>query len=407
MQCCCVALVLSILSACPLHAQENARALIAEVVATYKAAKTYHFETASDNEMTSEWHRSWSSSRQTLARDRSERFRFEVSHVSGSYAVVSDGKTLWRAAHDTREFIQNPVTGPILDTKGGGPLAQSGLSYLKAAASYLERWEDHLQKAERLRDESIEVGGSLIECAVVRADYAPPRGATGIDHWARTLWIDKRRKIVLHEENVSRGKLDPTRPYAQMQTRHTIRHTVASIGEPLPDSLFVYNPPASYREVDKLERASPRPAKDLIGKPAPELSLQTLTGDTVKLSDFRGKVVLLDFWAAWCAPCRAQMPAIASLYRQVKDQGLVVLGVNDDESPEEALKFLAGQAYDWPHLFDGKQKQARDKYKVAAIPALVLIDKLGAVADYQVGAGEAAATALREALQKQGFQLAP
>lgn len=106
--------------------------------------------------------------------------------------------------------------------------------------------------------------------------------------------------------------------------------------------MFIYSPPANYREVDRLEHAFPRPAKDLIGKPAPELSMQTLTGDTVKLSDLRGKLVLLDFWAAWCGPCRDQLPAIAKLYRETKDQGLILLGVNDDETTEQALKFLQG-----------------------------------------------------------------
>ncbi|MBI5086032.1 MAG: TlpA family protein disulfide reductase [Acidobacteria bacterium] len=157
--------------------------------------------------------------------------------------------------------------------------------------------------------------------------------------------------------------------------------------------------------MDRLERAFSRPAADLNGKPAPELSLQSLTGETVSLSQFRGKIILLDFWAAWCAPCRTQLPALARLHRESKDQGVVLLGINDDESPEIALKYLRENGYDWQNLFDGTQKDARAKFKVAGIPALVVIDQQGVIVEYQVGSGETSEQAVRVALQKLGVKL--
>jgi thiol-disulfide isomerase/thioredoxin len=271
--------------------------------------------------------------------------------------------------------------------------------------SYIERFEENLTRAEQIRNETLELDGKRIECVVVRAEYAPPKGSAGIESWTRTLWIDKQRNIVLMEESVTRGKLFPSRPFDDAESRHRKRYIVASINEPVPAALFVYTPPPNFRETDKLERAFPRVARDLIGKEAPELWLQTLAGETVKLADLRGKIVLLDFWATWCEPCRNQMPAIAKLHRETKDQGVVLLGVNNDETPEKALKWVKEQGYDWPSLYDGKQKDARGKYKVDGIPTLVLIDKQGIIAEYQVGSGEIVDAAVRSALKKLAIKL--
>jgi outer membrane lipoprotein-sorting protein len=116
----CSLLFLSIGITVRLSAQQDAMPLIHQVVATYKGAKSYHFESITESELSSELHRSWSKSRGILAKDQPERVHFETIDNSGSYVVVSDGKTLWRAAPETREFIRTSVTGPLLDTKGGG-----------------------------------------------------------------------------------------------------------------------------------------------------------------------------------------------------------------------------------------------------------------------------------------------
>jgi thiol-disulfide isomerase/thioredoxin/outer membrane lipoprotein-sorting protein len=355
--------------------------------------------------MISEIHRSWTKSREIFAKDQPDRLHFETIESNGSFVVVSDGKSLWRAAPETREFIRTAVTGPLLDTKGGGPIAESGLQRLKFMMSYMERLAENLTRAEQIRNETLEVDGKPIECVVVRADYAPPKGSAGIESWTRTLWIDKQRSIVLREENVTRGKLFPSRPFDDTEIRHRRLYMVASINEPVPASLFVYTPPRNFREMEKLERPSPRVPRDLIGKEAPDLSLQTLTGETVKLADLRGKIVLLDFWATWCEPCRDQMPAIAKLHRETRDQGVVLLGVNDDETAEKALKWAREQGYDWPSLYDGKQKDARRKYKVDGIPTLVLIDKQGIIAEYQLGSGEIVDASVRSALKKLAIKL--
>jgi peroxiredoxin/outer membrane lipoprotein-sorting protein len=401
----CFVFFLLIVAAAPLRAQEDATALLRQVAAAYKDAKSYHFESVTDSDLISELHRSWSRRRLILAKDAAGRVRFENIDSGGSHVVVSDGSAVWIAAPDTREFIRRELAGPLLEMKGGGPVAETGLRLLRFVMSSFQQLEENLLRAERLQDELLEVESRPVECIVVRADYSPPKGAVGIESLTRTFWIDKERMIVLREESVSRGKLFPSRPFDDVESRHRRRYLVASIDQPVAGSLFVYHPPPGFREMDSLERAFPRPARDLIGKEAPPLSLPALTGETLNLADLRGKIVLLDFWATWCEPCRKQMPRMAKLYRQIKDQGVVLLGVNDDEIPDEALKFTREHGYDWPSLYDGKQKEARKNYKVHAIPALVLIDSQGIVADYQLGAGDPADSSIRSALKKLGINL--
>jgi thiol-disulfide isomerase/thioredoxin/outer membrane lipoprotein-sorting protein len=402
---CCSVLFLSVVAVLRLSAQQDAMPLIREVVTTLKGAKSYHFESVTESDLSGELHHTWSKGREVLAKDQADRVHFETIGETGSYVVVSDGKTLWRAAPDSREFIRTPLSGPLLDTKGGGPVAESSLQRLKFTMSYLEKLEENLSRAEQVRNETLEVDGKLIECVVVRAEYTAPKGSVGIESRTRTFWIDKQRKIVLREDSLTRGKLFPTRPFDDVESRHSKRYVAASVNEPVPAALFVYTPPRTFREVDKLERPFPRAARDLIGKPAPELSMQTLTGETLNLRELRGKIVLLDFWATWCEPCRKQMPSIAKLYRETREQGVFLLGVNDDETQEKALQFIKEQGYDWPNVHDAKQLNARSSYKVDAIPTVVVIDKEGIVAEYQIGDGEVVDTSIRTALRKLGIKL--
>lgn len=143
---------------------------------------------------------------------------------------------------------------------------------------------------------------------------------------------------------------------------------------------------------------------EMMGKPAPEFELATLDDKTVSLSDLRGKVVLLEFWASWCAPCRTQMPAIAALYNSLKDQGLVLLGVNEDENEGAAVAYLKELGFsDWQSIYDKHVLMV--SFMLRVIPALILIDKDGIIVEYQIGSAPPATDKIVDALKKQGFQL--
>lgn len=114
--------------------------------------------------------------------------------------------------------------------------------------------------------------------------------------------------------------------------------------------------------------------------PAPGFTLRTLAGAAVSLDSLRGHVVLLDFWATWCAPCRRSMPELQALHDRHAAQGLTVLGVSIDENADAKVRrFVRTQRFTYPIAIDGGTTPAWQAYHVKAIPAVFLIDRVGRV----------------------------
>jgi thiol-disulfide isomerase/thioredoxin len=120
-------------------------------------------------------------------------------------------------------------------------------------------------------------------------------------------------------------------------------------------------------------------------KMAPDFSLQSLDGKTVRLSDFRGKAVLLNFWATWCEPCKIEMPWFVELQKKYGPDGLQIVGVAmDDGTPREIGKFTTGIGVDYP-ILTGKESQ-RDQVAslyggVQFLPVSIYIDRQGRIVD--------------------------
>jgi cytochrome c biogenesis protein CcmG/thiol:disulfide interchange protein DsbE len=111
-----------------------------------------------------------------------------------------------------------------------------------------------------------------------------------------------------------------------------------------------------------------------VGAPAPNFELQTLDGRTVQLADFRGRPVLVNFWASWCNPCREEFPFLQQLVNHHKD--LVVLGVTEDTITSDAKAFVRHQRATWPMLADSAGQVARE-YGVKPIPQTMFVDRDG------------------------------
>lgn len=109
---------------------------------------------------------------------------------------------------------------------------------------------------------------------------------------------------------------------------------------------------------------------------APNFTLKSNSGKNLKLSEFRGQVVMLNFWASWCGPCRQEMPLLDKLYQRYKPLGFTILGINVDEDINEAHKMLRSIPVTFPILFDTENKVS-ELYKVKAMPSTFLIDRDG------------------------------
>ena len=116
----------------------------------------------------------------------------------------------------------------------------------------------------------------------------------------------------------------------------------------------------------------------LVGGPAPEIALKDLQGHEVKLSDLRGKTVLLNFWATWCKPCKEEMPAMQACYDKLRGQGLVVLAVNELEDTEKVIEHIRTHGHTFPVVMD-HDNQVANRYGVVGLPASFLIDRQGIV----------------------------
>jgi peroxiredoxin len=116
----------------------------------------------------------------------------------------------------------------------------------------------------------------------------------------------------------------------------------------------------------------------LVGGPAPEILLKDLQERDVRLSDFRGKVVLLNFWATWCKPCKEEMPAMQASYDKLRDRGFVVLAVNELEDTQKVADHIRTHRHTFQVVMD-RNNQVANRYGVVGLPVSFLVDPQGIV----------------------------
>ena len=119
-------------------------------------------------------------------------------------------------------------------------------------------------------------------------------------------------------------------------------------------------------------------ASDLSGQPAPDFSLKSSTGENLRLSEYRGDVVMINFWATWCGPCRQEMPLLDDLFDRYNRVGFNLLGVNIDDDSRRAMQMVEDLGVSFPVLFDDSKKVSK-LYQVEAMPVTVIVDREGTV----------------------------
>lgn len=276
-------------------------------------------------------------------------FRAEKVEKTGAAepsVIISDGKTVWTLFPESNEYDAMPAG------------KQSFAPYLHDYALL-----DEIRAPARI------VGSGRV------ADAECTKVAIGDGNHTRTLWIDPKTNFIRKEEtkDISSGTEGVSKSSI---TTFFVAHTIE-----MPEStIFSFDPVrTNAKERRELQKAAPVAS---IGTVAPEFVLRNLEGKEVRLSDLRGKMVLLDFWATWCAPCRSAMPATELLHRELKDKGLIVLAI-DDENAEEQRAFLRKFGYSFSSLVD-RGNMVKNLFKVGGIPTTVLIDSAGKIKAYEV-----------------------
>lgn len=326
-----------------------AKALLKKVAETYRTIPGARFESEQFVESLSQQSALRTTIVYKITISKFGKFRAERVEESGArepVVTISDGKTKWTFFPESNEYnampAGNQISAPYI-------YAYAVLDEIRAPA--------RITGAGRVAD---------ADCTVVAIGDA--------DH-TRALWIDRKTNFVRKEET-----RDISTRGGESTSTSSITFSVARPVESPESTLFSFDPGKMHaKERRELQKAAPVAS---IGTVAPEFVLRNLEGKEVRLSDMRGKMVLLDFWATWCAPCRAAMPTTELLHRELKDSGLIVLGIDDEESGEQK-EFLGKFGYSFSSLADPGNR-VKNLYKVGGIPTTVLIDGEGKIRAYEV-----------------------
>jgi peroxiredoxin len=146
--------------------------------------------------------------------------------------------------------------------------------------------------------------------------------------------------------------------------------------------LFEFTPPGNAKEVESLDIPGVR-RTILTGTHAADFKLKDLEGNEFTLSAVRGKVVLLDFWATWCGPCRRELPSIEKIYQDYSKSGVIIAGVNDEDSGK-VKSFVKKNEYSFPTLMDSSRK-VHAAFRVRAIPSVLVIGPDGVITKHFIG----------------------
>ena len=165
-------------------------------------------------------------------------------------------------------------------------------------------------------------------------------------------------------------------------TRWVIAGAVAAVGVLTFSMMFR----ASPVEIDKPAAFGDKPGCKSEGPANLDFTVKDMNGASVRLADYKGKVMLINFWATWCPPCKAELPGLIALHDAYKDKGLAILGVSEDDDPETLRKFAAEWKIRYPMLVGRDEDKLFDAYgPLYGIPTSVIVGRDGAVCGRHVG----------------------
>jgi thiol-disulfide isomerase/thioredoxin len=320
------------------------------------------------------------------------------------YAFGADAEGLWYHWPRGQQWIRAPLSEldgvDVWDwarSVGVGDVGTLTLidARLKPEASIEEIWSSVLSWWGVERGERDGRPGAWVYVEVKPG----PRELRGVPRTLRA-WIDEQTGRVLVQES-DMTAVDSARanavigvaesPVPDWTTRRIILE-YRELSGPIAEAEMGPKLSAEDQKVETIDREkyAERLAAEqlaLLGSPAPELDLELLAGGRQKLSDLKGRVVVLDFWATWCGPCLAAMPKLQALSERFKDKPVTVLGVNTEPqlSREAIQRVLEGKQVTFGQML-GATPEMQEPFRVMGIPHLVVIDQQGVVRDIHVGA---------------------
>jgi tetratricopeptide (TPR) repeat protein/thiol-disulfide isomerase/thioredoxin/outer membrane lipoprotein-sorting protein len=360
---------------------EDPQEIIKRAGGAYEQFKTCQIVASSTNLMTGDEWETTVKSKLRISLEKPGKLRVESRGVMTQF-LVSNGVDTWTYFAGMKEYTKRPASASVQGDLGSNPWA-SGLLI-----------RGNPKDAKLIGEQEMVIEGAPRRCHVIQADG---------EHGERfKYWIDEKNYLVLRTEMTSASTpAMPGVPPMRM-TQNTVVESL-KIGEGIADDVFTFTPPSDAKLVAQFGVANgaipSNQGSQYIGKSAADFTLRDLSDKPVRLSDLRGKVVVLDFWATWCGPCREEMPDLEELQKANKD--IVVLGVDVGEDETQVKKFVSDNHITFPILLAGQDRMIED-YGAHGYPTTVVIDKSGAIRSYTVGYATGGDSNLRVAIKRAG-----
>jgi thiol-disulfide isomerase/thioredoxin len=350
--------------------------LLTRVSQHYADAKSYRIDAVEERESHNELHRDWQKMLLHAGEAPGNKFRYEGQSGLGSALSSSDGKQVWNYRFEEHAYTATPVS--INDPNERRILVQD--EFALNEAEHLRRKLASLAQvynsATLMPEAQLDLNGRTMSCYVVHVSSDDAKRKRPEYSFEETIWIDKATETVAKSVEHAHTFMIVGGANVPIDTETTTTYPVSELNSPIPDSFFTFAPPADAKLLDHF----PDPLNmgaSLEGQMVPALKLTAADGKTISTDTLRGKPVVLDFWATWCAPCEKNLEKLATLYQQTKDKDLVFISIDRDEDAVTARSFLAKKGYEWPNVHDdGRITQA---VGMSGIPRTILVDRDGKI----------------------------
>jgi thiol-disulfide isomerase/thioredoxin/outer membrane lipoprotein-sorting protein len=384
--------------------QPDVKSILRDAAARYREAKTFHLEWETTITVSSPYSSSWSKQTYVVAADE-HRYHWEGRGSGLRGLRINDGQNDWfyrASVHEYSVAQSNSATEPSPRARGVAGGSTEG--WIKSSMQGLFHLDDDADAAEMQRSEVLTIANTKVQCYVVRASRSISlrQGVTSTKD--DTYWIETKTGLVRKAILATNGPMTTDDDMDGQIRTIEITYTRSDLGTALDPALFNFTPPADAYLIDDARKPISKPVT--IGNASPPLKFKDKSGVAFDLSDLKGKVALVHFWASWCGACLEEMKALRQLPQSYADKGLVIVAVDEDEVPERGDSYFSSQKYEWRNLHDAGETNRRT-WGAAGYPFLAIVDRDGNVAWTNMGAGKGFWDMLTSQLNKPELAFAP